>query len=317
MTSRAAPTPSTQGVSMEKISVVIPAYNAERTLRSTLESVLAQTYGALEVIVVDDGSTDGTESTVKDYAEQGRIRYIKRENGGIAAGRNTGLKACTGDYVALLDHDDLWDPDKIEKQLAFIGKSGADFVYCYVRRLGLDGEIHEFPVEKLQGESAMDDLLKQNWIYSSTVLFKRSILDSVGLLDETFRYCEDWDYWLRIASVARIECMPEVLVTRRDQPTSFSIIYPGKYTYYVKLYAKHAMLFQGGRRRYFRKNIGNKCYTDAVKLLKAGNRRNALDAYRTAVRMRTQLIFRLHKFVLLCLETLVSGAPASRRIAES
>jgi glycosyltransferase involved in cell wall biosynthesis len=303
---------STQGVSMERISVVIPAYNAERTLRSTLESVLDQTCGALEVIVVDDGSTDGTESTVKDYAEQGRIKYIKRENGGIAAGRNTGLKACTGDYIALLDHDDLWDSDKIERQVRFIRENGADFVYCYVRRLGLDGKIHAFPVEKLQGATAMDDLLKQNWIYSSTVLFKRSLLNTAGLLDETFRYCEDWDYWLRIGAVARIELMPEYLVTRRDQPTSFSITYPGKYMYYIKLYAKHAGMFDPGRRKTFRKNIGNKCYTDAIKLLKAGRRKNALAAYRVAIGMRAMLIFRLHKFIAQYVETLVSSKASAK-----
>ncbi len=301
---------------MDKVSVVIPAYNAERTLRSTLESVLSQTYGPLEVIVVDDGSTDGTELTVRDYVEQARIRYIKRENGGIAAGRNTGLAASTGDYIALLDHDDLWDSDKIERQVQFIRESGADFVYCYVRRLGLDGEVHDFPVEKLQGATAMDDLLKQNWIYSSTVLFKRSVLDSAGLLDETFRYCEDWDYWLRIGAVARIELMPEYLVTRRDQPTSFSIAYPGKYMYYLKLFSKHAGLLDRARRKIFRKNIGNKCYTDAVKLLKAGRRKNALAAYRAGVGMRPKLLLRFHKLAVLYVETLFSRTPTRKRAAE-
>jgi GT2 family glycosyltransferase len=148
------------------------------------------------------------------------------------------------------------------------------------------------------------------------VLFKRSVLDRAGLLDETFRYCEDWDYWLRIGAVARIDLMPEYLVTRRDQPTSFSITYPGKYMYYLKLYTKHAGMFDEVRKKTFRRNIGNKCYTDAIKLLKAGRRRNALAAYRAAVGMRAMLIFRLHKFVAQYVETLISHK-GSRRGAEA
>lgn len=281
---------------MERVSVIIPAYNAERTLRETLESVLDQTYGDLEIIVVDDGSTDGTEASVKDYAEQRRIQYIKRENGGIAAGRNTGLRASTGKFVSLLDHDDLWDRNKIERQVKFIENSGADFIFCYVRRLGLDGKIHDFPVEKIQADP-LEDLLKHNMIYSSTTLFRRSVLEDVGFLDEDFRYNEDWDWYLRVASRARMVCMPETLVTRRDQPTSFSITYTGKYMYYVKLYAKHAGMFERERRKVFRKNMGNKCYTDAVKLIKAGHTQNALAAYRQGVKLRTMLIFRLHKLL--------------------
>jgi glycosyltransferase involved in cell wall biosynthesis len=293
---------------MNKVSVVIPAYNAERTLRETVESVLAQTYRELEVIVVDDGSTDNTESTVRDYAEKGRIQYIKRENGGIAAGRNTGLRLATGKYVSLLDHDDLWDPDKIERQVRFLEESGVDFIFCYVRRLGLDGKIHDFPVEKIQGVDPLEDLLKHNMIYSSTVLFKRSILTDVGFLDETFRYNEDWDWYLRVATGARLACMPETLVTRRDQPTSFSITYTGKYMYYVKIFDKHGRRFERARRKVFRKNMGNKCYTDAVKLIKAGHPKNALAAYREGLKLRKMLIFRLHKLLNQYLKTLASGA---------
>jgi glycosyltransferase involved in cell wall biosynthesis len=292
---------------MERVSVIIPAYNAERTLRETLESVLAQTYRDLEVIVVDDGSTDNTAATVRDYAEQGRIQYIERENGGIAAGRNTGLQLAKGKYVSLLDHDDLWDPDKIERQVRFLEESGADFIFCYVRRLGLDGRIHDFPVEKIQGVDPLEDLLKHNMIYSSTVLFKRSVLTDVGFLDETFRYNEDWDWYLRVATGAKLICMPETLVTRRDQPTSFSITYTGKYMYYVKIFDKHQVRFEPARRKVFRKNMGNKCYTDAVKLIKAGHPRNALAAYKEGVKLRKMLIFRLHKLLSEYLKALAGG----------
>lgn len=292
--------PFIPGTRMNKVSVVIPAYNAERTLRETVESVLAQTYGDLEVIVVDDGSTDGTKDVISDYVEQGRVSYIRRENGGIAASRNTGLAACTGEYIGLLDHDDLWDENKIERQLEFLTENEADFVFCYTRQLRLDGKLHEMPVEMLQYRNIPGELMRHNIIYTSSILFKRSILDYVGLLDESFRYCEDWDWWLRIASSrAKLVSMPERLVTRRDQPRSFSLIYTGKYMYYEKLYIKHVGLMERDRRKAFKKNMANKCYTDAEKLIKAGHREQAFAAFRKAVSMRGMLLFRLPKLVRL------------------
>jgi glycosyltransferase involved in cell wall biosynthesis len=281
---------------MDRVSVVIPAFNAERTLRTTLESVLAQTHQELEVIVVDDGSTDNTENTVKDYVDQGRITYIKRENGGIAAGRNTGLLACTGDYISLLDHDDLWDPDKIEKQLERLKETGSDLVFCYPRSLKLDGKLYDPPLEKLQFHSIIGTLVRHNIIYVSSILFHKSLLERVGLLDESFRYCEDWDWALRMVSCVKMVYMPECLVTRRDQTTSFSITYSGKYNYYVKLYHKHAEWIDPSLRKEFRRNMGNKCYTDAHKLLKSGRRKEARAAYGEALKLRGMLALRLHKF---------------------
>lgn len=280
---------------MDRVSVVIPAYNAERTLRTTLESVLAQTRPVQDVVVVDDGSTDGTEATVKDYIDQGRIRYIKRENGGIAAARNTGLQACTGDYITLLDHDDLWDPDKIEKQLERIKETGGDLVFCHPRSLKLDGKLYDPPLEKLHFDTLYESLIRHNVFYVSSILFHRSVLERVGLLDESFRYCEDWDWALRMVLRLNMVYMPECLVTRRDQPTSFSITYSGRYQYYVKLYHKHVDSIDPAMRGQFKKNMGNKCYTDAIKLLKSGHRQQARTAYREALRLRPKLIFRLHK----------------------
>lgn len=283
---------------MDRVSVVIPAYNAEQTLRTTVESVLAQTHKELEVIVVDDGSTDATGETVKDYIENGRVIYIRRENGGIAASRNTGLSACSGDYIGMLDHDDLWDSDKIERQLRHLKDTGADLVFCYSRRLRLNGKLYDAPIGKLQFSDLLHALVRHNIIYTSSILFNRSLLERVGLLDEEFRYCEDWDWFLRMATQTKMVHMQECLVTRRDQPTSFSLTYKGKYNYYVKLYQKHVALIPPSLRKEFQKNMGNKCYTDASKLLKARRRQEARTAYREAVKLRGMLWFRLHKFLL-------------------
>lgn len=281
---------------MDRVSVVIPAFNAERTLRTTVESVLAQTYKELEVIVIDDGSTDGTESTVRDHAEQGRITYIKRENGGIAAARNTGLLACSGEYIGMMDHDDLWDTDKVKKQLEYLKSNKADVVSCYSRRMKLNAEPYEIPIEKLQYKDLVGALIKHNILYTSGLLFHRSLLETVGLLDESFRYCEDWDWFLRMAYRLKVVTVPEYLVTRRDQTTSFSLTYSGKYNYYAKLYHKHVGMIDQSMRKEFRKNMGNKCYTDANKLLKSGRRKPALAAYWAALRLRGMLALRLHKF---------------------
>lgn len=282
---------------MDTVTVVIPTYNGKKTLRSTVESVVSQTYPKLEIIVVDDGSSDGTEKCIKDYIKQGKIRFLRQNNRGIAAARNTGLRACSSEYIALLDHDDLWDADKVEKQVNFIEKERIDFVFCLMRWQRLNGDVDFPPMGSCEESKIIEKLLQQCAIASSTTLFRKKILDKAGLLDENFRYCEDWDWWIRIASCCRVACLPQYLVTRRDQSTSFSITYTGKYAYYVRLYEKNKKLISRDERKIFRSNIGNKCYTDAVKLVKGGHISKAFSAYGQAIRMRWRVLFRFHKLL--------------------
>jgi len=295
---------------MQKVSAVIPTYNGERFIRKTVESVLAQTYRSLEVIVVDDCSGDDTRGAIADYIDEGRVVYIRRDvNGGIAAGRNTGLRAATGDYIAMLDHDDLWEADKVEKQTDFLTKSGKDFVFTdfYAEKDG--GERVRFPSKKLSGTSVMDDLLRENIIYTSTVLFKRELLDRAGLLDEGFTYCEDWDWWLRIAREADMGYLPEYLATRREMPTSFSVLYTSKYRYYLKLYEKHAPRMDVRRRRVFKKHIGKKMLVDARKLFDAGLYIQGLRAYVESVKKYGPMMLKFPSLLKHCIRE--NRSPAS------
>ena len=280
---------------MDRVSVVIPAFNAERTLRTTVESVLAQTHQNLEIVVVDDGSTDGTVGVIQDFINEGKVRYIRRENGGAAAARNTGLLASTGEYIALLDGDDLWDRDKIERQLQFLHDSNAEVVFCDPRRMTRDGKVHTTVEDRLGFSNLIEALTERNMIYTSSILFRRSVLDRVGLMDEDIEWGEEWDWWIRAACSTRMMRLPVSLVTRRVQPSSFSTSSTVKYKGYARLYEKHVGLIDPSLRKAFKRNMGNKCYTDAHKLLKGRCRKQAVAAYRQALKLRPMLVLRLHK----------------------
>src|SRR5215216_2413239 len=122
----------------ELVSAVIPAYNAEATIGATISSVMAQTYRRMELIVVDDGSHDGTAAFVGKLAERDpRIRLVRKRNEGAAAARNTGIDHARGDFIAPVDADDLWHPTKIEKQMAVVRRCSArvGLVYCWARAI--------------------------------------------------------------------------------------------------------------------------------------------------------------------------------------
>lgn len=182
---------------MTKISIAIPAYNSELCLRETLESALAQTYRAHEVIVIDDGSTDCTEEIARSFGD--RVRYIKQENQGIAGARNRALHEATGDWVAFLDHDDLILPEKLEKQLTMI-KANPNLVvvystFTYLYSDGSTKEIPVFPARKL-----WPALRYRTPILPSTSIIRRSALEEIGGfdMDPRLRMIDDWDMWFRM-----------------------------------------------------------------------------------------------------------------------
>lgn len=184
---------------MDKVSVVIPAYNSMKYLPETLDSVFAQTHQNLEVIVVDDGSKDHTEEFMKTYPHP--VVYIKQENKGLAGARNTGLKAVTSEFVAFVDSDDLWEPEKIAVQLDVLRRHPeAAMVYSrmsYIDQFSqktdssYDCECHEGMI--------FERLFEGNFIPVSSVLIRKSCVDRVGFFDGRWKGCEDYDYWLRVS----------------------------------------------------------------------------------------------------------------------
>jgi len=191
-------TPSVNAGPEVKVSVIIPAYNSADYTVETVASVLAQTYKNYEVIVVDDGSSDHTREALEQFSEQ--ITYIYKENGGACSARNVGIRHARGEYLACLDCDDLWLPDKLqcsvakldaEKELALV------FTSCYL--IDKDSHVIGKTNYKVNLDNTYVRLLKENYIVAPTVVMRRSCLDQVGLFDESIFIPADWDLWLRLA----------------------------------------------------------------------------------------------------------------------
>ena len=213
------------------VSVILPVYNGECFVGQTIESALRQTYRNLELIVIDDGSTDHTHKIVKRMAEQDqRIRLIRQPNAGIAGARNRGLREARGEFVAPLDADDLWDPAKIERQVRRMRECGEEtgLVYCWWVWIDEEGTVLDrSPSWQIEGKTH-DLLLQINFTGNASVpLYRRRCLQEVGGYNQDFerrgaRGCEDWDLALKVAACFRVAVVPELLVGYRRLPNSMS-----------------------------------------------------------------------------------------------
>jgi glycosyltransferase involved in cell wall biosynthesis len=184
------------------ISVIIPAYNRAMTISRSIRSVLDQTVSDFEIIVVDDGSIDETRQVVRGI-EDGRIRLICHErNSGAAAARNTGMRAAAGKYIAWLDSDDEWLPDKLRAQIDALSHAPSDVKACFSAQERIEqGRTRIFMPRHTDRKTL---LLGCDLGPGSTLLFERAVLDDVGYLDEAFARYEDWDWLLRYCAKYRL-----------------------------------------------------------------------------------------------------------------
>ncbi len=200
------------------VSVIVPTYNRAELLRLTIESVLAQRWQPLELIVVDDGSRDGTPALLRSYGD--RLRVIRQDNAGGTAARNAGTRAARGAYLNWLDHDDLMHPDKIARQLAvFRAHPALGLVHCGYERIDREGRV----LERITGLPEGDvraRLVCGCFVWSGAPLVRREVIEQVGLFDETV-WSSDADLWLRIALAGwRWGCVQEPLGQYRILPDS-------------------------------------------------------------------------------------------------
>jgi glycosyltransferase involved in cell wall biosynthesis len=188
--------------SMPTVSVITPAYNVASYLGEAIESVLAQTFGDLELIIVDDGSTDATFQIASEYARTDRrIRLVQEENRGISGARNRALRMATGSFLAILDSDDVWLPTYLERQLAIlISDPSCDIVTGNAWFLGgaQDGELAR-PCPDRRVEPTLSRLLEDETAVFIMTVFRRRVYEVIGGFDESMRTNEDYDFWIRAA----------------------------------------------------------------------------------------------------------------------
>jgi glycosyltransferase involved in cell wall biosynthesis len=213
------------------VSVIIPAYNAEHFITRTLESVLNQTYQNIEVLVVDDGSSDRTPEIVHHFAEiDARIILFQQSNAGVAAARNLAIQHAKGEFIAPLDADDIWYPGNLEKQIKCILSSDLDVGVVYSWSLDVDendSPIDGYHTARVEGD-VFSTLLCHNFIgNASATLIRKICLDQVGGYNSYFKElnsqgCEDWDLYLRLAEKYHFRVVPEFLVGYRKISDSMS-----------------------------------------------------------------------------------------------
>ena len=207
----------------DRVSVIMPVYNGLEYIDETLETVRRQTHQNVEIIVVDDGSTDGT---LEYLSRQSDVRAFTQENQGPGTARNTGAKEATGDWLAFLDSDDLWEPSKLTRQLDRAEEAGADLVYTNSRQFGETNGVPLYQHEP--GTMPSGDLfklvLRDNFLTLSSVLIHRSVFEELGgFQQEGLRGTEDWDLWLRYLNTRRtVAAVDEPLVSYRWHKSNMS-----------------------------------------------------------------------------------------------
>ena len=196
------------------ISVVIPTYNRVTFLKDAIDSVLAQTFLDFELIVVDDGSTDETPKLLSSY--NNKVRVITQTNQGPSAARNRGIETAKGEWIAFLDSDDVWKPDKLKKQVQFI-TDNPDTKICQTEEVWIRSGKRVNPKKKHEMHSG--------WIYEkclplcivspSSVMIHQDVFEKAGLFDETMLACEDYDLWLRVTPHYPVFLVREQLIVKQ------------------------------------------------------------------------------------------------------
>ncbi len=208
-----------------KISVVIPTFNRISLVARAIDSVLKQSLNPYEIIVVDDGSDDGTSEMIKNKYKS--IKLIQQQNNGVSAARNNGIKHAKGDWIGLLDSDDEWTEKKLENQADRLIKT-PEYDFCHTNEIWIRNgvRVNQRKKHEKYGGYIFDKCLDICRISPSSVLFRKNILDHVGWFDSQLPVCEDYDLWLRITSEYRILFIDEPLIIKyggHDDQLSHSV----------------------------------------------------------------------------------------------
>ncbi|MDH0868292.1 glycosyltransferase [Mitsuaria sp. GD03876] len=280
------------------VSVIIPAYNAAKHIAKAVDSVLAQTRPVDQVIVVNDGSTDATATVLAGYGD--RIEVISIPNGGVSNARNTGLRAARGDLIALLDADDLWSVEKIERQVrVFAQHPGVEFTCCNFLSVDLGRQLTHNRFELLEARLGpftdrvlprpAGRLLECNVVGTcSNVMFTRSLLDRVGPFDTSLRQAEDFELWLRMALATDFFLQSDVLMEKVDHGANLTSRWDETLRYHeqavLRFHERHAAAFAAdpALERAHRRGLADVRYELAGILFAKGRRAEGFAALRQA-----------------------------------
>jgi glycosyltransferase involved in cell wall biosynthesis len=207
---------------MSSVSVIIPTYNGGEYILDAVNSVLQQTYAPLEIIVVDDGSQEDILRILSPVSH--RIRFIRQDNAGPGAARNTGVRAARGEFIAFIDDDDLWHPTKMEAQMRRMNQDpDCGLVYSFPVFMDENGSLMPTVLPHCPSGYIYHDLVRYNRIHTtSAVLVKTSVFEKVGFFDESIGVCEDYDLWLRIAKDYRVLFCSDACVYYRQSASGVS-----------------------------------------------------------------------------------------------
>lgn len=204
---------------MSFVSVIIPTYNGSRYICETIDSVLLQTYKDYEIIVIDDGSTDQTEDTLKKYGS--KIKYLYQRNQGPSAARNFGIKNSVGKYIGFLDHDDIWLPNKLEIQVKILDENH-DLAFVCADAYCIDSFGKIIKLWKMHKRETFKNLYESNFVLNLTALVKKSCFNDIGGYDKKLFVCQDYDLWLRLAKKYKFKHLNYALAKYRKHENNIS-----------------------------------------------------------------------------------------------
>jgi len=250
-----------------KISVIIPTYNRAEFISKAIESVLEQSYKADEIIIIDDGSNDNTKEIVKNYP----VKYIYQENKGVSSARNKGIKKAKNEWVCFLDSDDIWEIQKLEKQV-FFHKQNPHILFSHTDEKWLFNgkEIRQKPYQQKQNKLTFLDHTQNTFIGCSTVFIHKKIFDTLGMFDESLTACEDYDLWLRILREYELSFIDEKLIQKiAGHKNQLSFDTPLQDQYRIKSLLKH---IDSPYSKEIKKEIVKRCEILIKGALKHGNK---------------------------------------------
>ncbi len=218
------------------VSVVIATFNMGQYIEQAIDSILRQSWNNLEIIIVDDGSSDNTSEVMKQYQREPKVIYIKNENQGQPKAKNCGIKKTRGEFIAFCDADDFWEANKLEVQMPLFANPKVGVVYSEISNIDEKNNRYQRPANEIRHTGqATEQLLLQNFIPFGTAVIRRICTEKNGIFDEQYRMGIDWDLWLRYSLDWEFAYTPERTYVYRVWPGQMSSNYRGRYDHAARI----------------------------------------------------------------------------------